>query len=122
MSRIETGVSAARVLGRALANLVGSSVDVIGTVTSVAQGRVTIETSDKASVTVMLNPGLKRSPGDIAAEQLSIGAIIEFVGTVNPDGSLSETDRFLVAAGFDLGAYGEMLSLASGKFASVGMF
>lgn len=71
MSRIETGVSAARVLGRALANLVGSSVDVIGTVTSVAQGRVTIETSDKASVTVLLNPGLKRSPGDIAAEQLS---------------------------------------------------
>ena len=149
-------------MGRQLASLVGRSVDLIGkgkstsiprirarlfsecpppvAVANVSHGKVQVETSDKFRVDVVL---LHRGPGD---EQLVIGSHIEFVGTVNPDGSISEVrmrwknpleehvlleawnappwqvERFSVPEPFDLETYGEMLTLATERFAGVGMF
>jgi len=100
-------------LGRQIAGLVGRSVDLIGkskwpstailrirarlisespppvAVANVSHGKVQVETSDKIRIDIVL---MHRGPGD---EQLVIGSHVEFVGTVNPDGSISEVRQLV---------------------------
>jgi hypothetical protein len=107
-------MTAPRVNSALLASYIDQNIRLVGKVSSIIDGKVTLETSDQRYVPI--NSRIISAGAPDMQDVYVVGNVVEVVGAVRSDGTIEEFNALNFGKDFDLNNYNKLVELIHGKY------